>query len=76
MFILIPFHKLTDTIKNNGIKYLAITDHYLNDGTDIEKKNETARIVYAERINYHEKDIKIIAGAEFNLNQNLYERVR
>lgn len=59
--------------RNNGIKYLAITDHYLNDGTDIEKKNETARIIYAERINYHEKDIRIIAGAEFNLNQSLYE---
>lgn len=56
--------------KKAGLKYLAITDHYYHDGSEIHLKNETCRIQYLEeRINTAEKDIRIIGGAEFNLNQ-------
>ena len=61
--------------KERNIKYLAITDHYYNEGTDIHKKNETTRIMYMEEnINPYEKDIQIIQSAEFNLNQSIYNK--
>lgn len=59
--------------KNVGLKYLAITDHYYNDGTEIHKKNETTRTQYFEdRVNRLEKDIRVIGGAEFNLGQEIH----
>ncbi len=59
-----------DIAKERGLQYIAITDHFYNDGTDINKKNETARLQYLEkRINDVESDIYVFGGAEFNLNQ-------
>lgn len=61
-----------DIAKERGLKYIAITDHYFNDGTDIDKKNETARLQYMEkRLNEVEDGIYIFGGAEFNLNQEI-----
>lgn len=61
-----------DVAKERGLKYIAITDHYFNDGTDLNKKNETARFQYMEkRLNQYEKDIYIFGGAEFNLNHQI-----
>lgn len=58
--------------KKRGRKYLAITDHFYGDGTEIAKKNEVCRIQYMEeRINKLEKDITIIGSAEFNINQEI-----
>ena len=60
-------------LKNN-LKYIAITDHYYNDGTSIHKKNETTRIEYMENnINPYLNKIQIIGSAEFNLNQEIYD---
>lgn len=58
--------------KKRGRKYLAITDHFYGDGTEITNKNEVCRIQYMEeRLNLSEKNITIISGAEFNINQDL-----
>lgn len=58
--------------KRRNIDFLAVTDHYYNDGTDIQKKNETTRIRYLEeRINSCEDAVSVIGGAEFNLNQEM-----
>ena len=56
----------------NGMKYIAITDHYYEDGTEINKKNEISRLVHLE----HEAsqtmyDVRVIGGAEFNIGQDV-----
>ena len=61
-----------DIARKNGIKYIALTDHFYNDGTDIEKKYEIGRICYVENENKRLKDIEIIGGAEFNIGQKIY----
>lgn len=61
--------------KSQGIKYVAVTDHYFNDGTEINKKNETGRILYMEEdINPYLKDdgMAVISSAEFNIGQEVY----
>ena len=62
-----------DVARERGMKYIGITEHYYNDGTDIEKKNEIVRTVYANRINRLASDVKIISSFEFNLNQEWYD---
>lgn len=65
--------------KERKLSYVAITDHYFNDGTEIQKKNETSRLIYLEkRINEAEKDINVIGGAEFNIGQDIpyWEKLR
>lgn len=58
--------------KKIGLKYIAITDHFYNDGTILDKKNETNRIAYLEeRINPVENDIRVIGSSEFNLGQDI-----
>lgn len=58
--------------KKVGLSYIAITDYYYNDGTEINQINETSRIAYMqERIGNSEEDITFIAGTEFNLNQEI-----
>ena len=58
--------------KERGLKYIAITDHYYQDGTENYKKNENTRNRYMEeRINAF-KDVlgvEVISSAEFNLGQ-------
>lgn len=54
-----------------GLKYLAITDHIFQDGSESEIKNEAIRFQYLEKeINYG-IPIYVIGGAEFNLFQKL-----
>lgn len=62
-----------DVARERGMKYIGITEHYYNDGTDIEKKNEVVRTVYANRINRLADDVKIISSFEFNINQPWYD---
>ena len=59
--------------KNQGIKFLATTDHYYANGDEIDKKNELNRIKYqAVRLQPCYDDIILIDGAEFNINQDIY----
>lgn len=60
--------------KEQNLKYLCISDHYWNDGTDVHRRNEINRIKYMEdRICPWEKDLRVISSSEFNLGQELYE---
>ena len=65
-----------DMARERGMKYIGITEHYFNDGTDIEKKNEVVRTVYANRINRLSEDVQIISSFEFNINQSWYDEER
>ena len=56
------------------LKYLAITDHIYNDGTENEIKNEATRLKYLEKeinSNFEEQKVYVIGGAEFNIAQKL-----
>lgn len=58
--------------KERGMKYIAVTDHYYQDGTENNKKNENTRIQYMEeRINAFSNilGVQVISSAEFNLGQ-------
>lgn len=56
--------------KERGLEYIAITDHYFNLGDAITTKNEVGRIAYLEKTtNIGNLPVKVIGGAEFNLNQ-------
>lgn len=58
--------------KENGLQYIAITDHFYGNGDELEKKNETNRIEYLEKsIRPYEDDIVVIGGTEFNLGQEM-----
>lgn len=61
-----------DFAADHGIQYIAITDHYYNDGTTLDKKNEVNRITYLEkRVSSTQRNVKIIGGAEFNVAQEI-----
>lgn len=64
-----------DAAKSRGLKYLAVTDHFFNDGTDINKKNEIARIIHLNTTVYG-SGIRVIPGLEANLGQPLPEKVK
>ncbi len=56
----------------NGMKYIAITDHYYGDGTELYRKNEINRMVYLEKCAISTKyGVKVVGGAEFNISQNV-----
>lgn len=49
-------------------KYMAVTDHFYNDGSPLAKQNECARLLYcADRFNHWDTGITVINGAEFNI---------
>lgn len=56
--------------RKNGIKYLATTDHFYNNGDAIDKKNEVIRMMYISQT-IGSSDPYLITGGEFNLNQNI-----
>lgn len=61
-----------DVAETNGMLYIAITDHYYNDGTELEKKNEANRIAHLEkRASSTRANVTIIGGAEFNISQKI-----
>lgn len=59
------------TAETNGLSYIAVTDHYYHDGTNIQQRNEMSRIMDIRRVNMIEKDVYVIGGAEFNIGQEL-----
>ena len=68
-----------DEAYNKNLQFLAITDHFYGDGTELQQKNEITRIKYLQRtLDRSEKRIHILGGAEFNLNQSvpLYYKMR
>ena len=68
-----------DDAEEKGLKYIAITDHYYNDGTELNRKNELNRIVYLEtRASNTKRNVKVIGGAEFNIAQDItnWEKLR
>ena len=53
--------------RDKGMQFIAITDHFYYDGSELEKKNEINRIKYLEeRVKPH-SDSCIVGGAEFNI---------
>ena len=58
---------------SNGMQYLAVTDHYYGDGTELDRENEVSRFRYLPEINRYVSDIKIIGGGEFNLGQTPFQ---
>lgn len=54
------------------LKYIAITDHFYGDGSELNQKQEANRVAYTEsRINTSNNKVYVIGGAEFNLNQDM-----
>lgn len=54
----------------NGMKYIAVTDHYFHNGDEMNRKHEKYRIKFMEgNVNMY-SDIKIIGSAEFNILQD------
>lgn len=65
-------HECISSAASSGMKYIAITDHYYDDGTEINKKNEVSRLVNLEREAGRTKfDVRVIGGAEFNIGQDV-----
>ena len=55
-----------------NLKFLAMTDHYYQDGTEINQKNEVLRLRYLEKaMNCHFDGIFVFSGAEFNIGQKI-----
>lgn len=58
--------------ERRGLGFIAITDHYYENGDVIDKKNEKTRIKYMEsNINRPDHPVYVIGSAEFNLGQNI-----
>lgn len=54
----------------NGMKYIAITDHYFHNGDELTNKQELYRVKFMEgNVNMY-SDVKIIGSAEFNIIQD------
>ena len=61
-----------DSAAISGMRYIAITDHYYNDGTELNKKNEVNRITYLEKRAINTRsDVKVIGGVELNISQEI-----
>lgn len=53
-----------------GMKYIAVTDHYYNSGSALDRKNEVTRLKYIERdANPNGTGVYVIGGAEYNIGQ-------
>ena len=75
IFSLHAYSTVTENIQaaiRRGLKFLAITDHFYQDGGKINQQNEVLRLRYLERaVNGHFGDTKIFSGAEFNIGQEI-----
>lgn len=60
-----------------GMRYMVSCDHYFNDGTEIEKKNEINRILYiAQRANPNPQNVYVINSVECNLEQPMRQSLK
>ena len=62
--------------KQNGMKYIAITDHYMHSGDDISIRNEKYRVRFMESNVNPYSEVKVISSAEFNILQDYEYRDR
>lgn len=72
-------HECIQVAAENGMRYIAITDHYYGDGTELYRKNEINRLVNLEKCVLTTKyGVKVVGGAEFNISQNVdqWERLK
>lgn len=53
-----------------GMKYIAITDHYFHDGTEMAKIHDLYRIKLMEGNVNNFSEVKVIGSAEFNIYQD------
>ncbi len=61
--------------KSRGLKFLAITDHFYQDGSNLNQKNEVTRLRHLEEtVNGFEPELYVFSGAEFNIGQNISRR--
>ena len=76
IFSLHAYSTVTENIisaQRKGLKFLAVTDHYYQDGSEINQKNEVLRLKYLERaVNCHFDGIFVFSGAEFNIGQEIF----
>lgn len=63
--------------KEHGMEYIAITDHYYNDGSEVARKNENNYFLYVEEwANPNKFGVKVIGGGEFNINHEIFKEKR
>lgn len=61
-----------DLAISENLKYIAITDHYYADGTELFRRNEISRFKHIESCaNCRNKAVYVIGGAEFNISQKI-----
>lgn len=60
--------------KSRGLKFLAVTDHFYQDGTNLNQKNEMTRIRHLEETVNGFDELYIFSSAEFNIGQNISRR--
>ncbi|MBO4400500.1 MAG: PHP domain-containing protein [Selenomonadaceae bacterium] len=60
--------------KSRGLKFLAVTDHFYQDGSSLNQKNEVTRIRHLEETVNLGGEPYVFAGAEFNIGQEIHKR--
>ena len=61
----------------HGMSYLAITDHYYGQGSEVDKKNESNYMSYIEDwANPNKFGVKVIGGGEFNVGHDIFREKR
>ena len=60
--------------KSRGLKFLAVTDHFYQDGSSLNQKNEVTRIRHLEETLNTGGEPYVFAGAEFNIGQEIRKR--
>ena len=65
-------YECVSSASDAGLKFIAITDHYYNEGTEIHKKNEINRFRFLEKeVERSQTEVRVIGGAEFNIGQEI-----
>lgn len=61
-----------EAASNAGMKFIAVTDHYYKNGTELDQKNEFNRIRYVQqRVNPNKFGIQVVGSVECNLEQTI-----
>ena len=61
--------------KSRGLKFLAVTDHFYQDGSSLNQKNEVTRIRHLEdTVNGFGDELYVFSSAEFNIGQEISRR--
>lgn len=61
--------------KSRGLKFLAVTDHFHEDGCPLFRRNEITRIRHLENaVNGFDDELYVFSSAEFNIGQEISKR--